>query len=144
MMSAPPPGALVKSFTPLPINVTPGSSTRVGRIVRIGRFIETQALITSAASFAVTGGIGLYLPVQSEVWLVARSHVVNYYRDVSPNTYCPGFSAGALTTTIGSSNAKNAAGTYVSGTTTSSTIPFTWSTGGDVIGHAIRGLATPP
>jgi hypothetical protein len=121
------------SYTPTWTNITVGSSTNTGSYVRVGNLVLFSAKIVSAASFAITGAPGVSYPVTAAAAVEAAQHNV-YFLDAGANHF-PGFVLpdSASTTRKGNLSAFTAGATYVAAATASSTIPFTWSTGGDTI-----------
>jgi len=141
MMSGPPPGLVLGAFVPQTVNVTPGSSALAGLMVKMGQWFESMSVLTSAASFAVTGGIGYHLNAVVDASINWTSCHKTMFWDNSTTRAYPAYSIGAALTNTGSLCVNNSAGTYTSASTSSSTIPFTWATDSDKIHTATRALA---
>jgi hypothetical protein len=114
------------SYTPTFNNFTVGAATiEVAKFCQIGKTVHVKVLVTLGAGSAVTGRIGVSLPVSATTDFNQATNV-----SVLQAT---GASATGMVAIATSTRAELyawvASGTYVTNTSTSSTIPGTWTTG---------------
>lgn len=120
------------AFTPSWTNITVGSSTNTGTYIRDGNLIIFYAKLVSAASFVMSTPPRLVLPVTAAA-AIKPAQMTVWMLDAGTNYHPGAVSANMSTTSSGDLCAINAASTYALLTTITSTIPFTWGTGGDEI-----------
>jgi hypothetical protein len=132
------------NFTPTLVSVTIGNGVYdYSRFKVIGKIAYVQFQFTLGSTSAVVGDIQVDVPSSIErTSPQAPGQNIGYFRDLTPNAIHPCVVLGS-----GSVNARfllrasNASGTYVSQTNASSTIPFTWATGDQIIFSAIYEVA---
>jgi hypothetical protein len=115
-----------KSYTPTFTNFSIGNGTITRAVyTQIGKTVHLDVVVTLGSTSAVSGRIGLSLPITSA------------YTFTNPTTLCD-LSAGAAnangvanqaSTTQIELYALNSAGTYIVRASTSSTVPGTWAAG---------------
>jgi hypothetical protein len=113
------------AFTPTFNNVTVGNGTIVAFYVLVNKLCLVQVRFTLGSTSSITGSISFNLPFSSAVTNIYGPNAV--ISDASPATNYVGFtfigSATALTLSI-----PNVAATYPTRTSTSATVPITWTT----------------
>lgn len=121
------------SFTPSWTNITVGSSTNSGSYFMVGKLVHFVATITSGASFAISGTPRLALPVTAAATPSPAQFNV-WFLDNGTQEF-PGFvsSVNMSTTSTGNLLAERATQTFVDSSGVSSSVPFVWSTGGDIL-----------
>ena len=112
-------------YTPTYTNFTLGNGTVTARYARVQDIVVFYLRVVLGSTSSVTGQIQVSLPVTSSSNLTRQSSMVNFLDAGTANF--TGVATWLSTTTVGL-NAILASGTYASATTTSSTIPFTWTT----------------
>jgi hypothetical protein len=120
------------SWTPTFTNFTTGNGTlNYAKYIQLGKTVHFRLKMTLGSTSAVTGGITFSLPVNVHSDLTAAQDTLlcwGYARNTTlPVTY-------DLQAAWASSSsiilvAMNIGTTYLTNTTTSSTVPFTWATG---------------
>lgn len=112
------------TFTVTLTNLTVGTGgSTIGRYKKVGRSILYFVQVTLGTSPSVSGEIRFDLPEAAQA-AGNGVHTVQM-QDDSANTAYVGFAS--QTTTYVGLRAMNASGTYVTLTTTSSTVPMTWA-----------------
>ena len=114
-----------QSFTPAWGGITEGNGTNTGYYNRSGGYVDVVASIVFGSTTSVTGSVTLGLPKTMFSTLQWMSDVRTLDASV---TYYPAWASPSSTTSL-AIFALNSAGTYVSATALSSTVPFTWTTG---------------
>ena len=111
------------SYTPTFGNVTLGSGTKVGKYKKIGKTVFFYAAFVYGSGSAVTGTITVTTPttMASGTWQAVGTIV-----DASVSNI-RAYWLQASTTTFGL-YVENSAGTYVTPTASSGTVPMTWTT----------------
>jgi len=112
-------------YTPTYTNFTLGNGTVTARYARVQDIVVFYVRVVLGSTSSVTGQIQVSLPVTSSSNLTRQSSMVNFLDAGTANF--TGVATWLSTTTV-ALNAILASGTYASATTTSSTIPFTWTT----------------
>jgi hypothetical protein len=131
MISCQPPGVVVSSFVPVFTVMTVGSSPRTGQFVRLGKWIESVAHVTTAASFVMGTNPYLYSPVFVMFALASMAGTTSWCYDVSPATQLQGMTDGIFSAIVGAPVAGTSNITYMNNSFVTSTVPFTWATAGD-------------
>lgn len=114
------------SYTPTLTNCT--SPITTAKFSQVGKSVQFYVVLTLTGA-QVSGLVGVSLPVTALAVMSGGYEAV--ISDASPATLYPAL-AFATTTSRVDIYAQNAAGTYASGTATSSSIPITWASG-DII-----------
>ena len=112
-------------YTPTYTNFTLGNGTVTARYAQVQDIVVFYVRVVLGSTSSVTGQIQVSLPVTSSSNLTRQSSMVNFLDAGTANF--TGVATWLSTTTV-ALNAILASGTYASATTTSSTIPFTWTT----------------
>lgn len=115
-------GEWLTSWNPTLNGITAGSGTKVSKYVQIGKIVHFFLSFALAADSSVSGRISFALPVNSKV----GTFQVNGYAMDSGIGNMPLF-AFAFSNAI-YVDAFNTSTTYASSTSSSSTVPFTWTT----------------
>ena len=119
-------GSAWDSYTPTLTNITLGNGTLAGDYWRAGRGIFFKVKLTFGSTTSVSGAMTIGLPVAYADGTDAEVFAALLY-DASANARYPAKSQAISTTTV-AVNAINSAATYLTESSTSSTIPFTWTT----------------
>lgn len=114
-------GSAWTSYTPSLTNGTLGNGTVSGSYVQQGKLVAFRAQFTLGSTSAVTGSLGIGLPVAAASG-VQLCHALLV--DTGTATYV-GYAE--LSSSNASLRAQNAAGTYLTASTLSSSIPHTWA-----------------
>jgi hypothetical protein len=114
------------SYTPTLTNITLGNGTLVGDYWRAGRGIFFKVKLTFGSTTSVSGAMTIGLPVAYADGTDAEVFAALLY-DASANARYPA-KAQAISTTTVAVNAINSSATYLTESSTSSTVPFTWTT----------------
>lgn len=112
------------SYTPSFVNFTLGNGTVNAKYIRVNSFVFVYGVVILGSTSSVTGQIRISLPVTS----VSMSRQQQWATCTDTGTANYSAATTWIDTTTIAINALNAAGTYLAGTTTSSTVPFTWTT----------------
>jgi len=120
------------SFTPSWSNITVGSGTSVGYYTRIGKTIIGYIYFAMAANSSVTSNIGVNFPVSS-VTVFGSSTLLKTgeISAVHSGTVYQGAVRWYTTSTM-LCDVFQSAGTYVTSTIMTPTVPFTWATGDEL------------
>jgi hypothetical protein len=118
-------GGALTSYTPTWTGITTGNGTNSGGWVQFGRLTYWQASFTFGTTSACTGAVTVSLPITladanrlgSFSVKILDSGTAWYDCRLNPNS-----------TTVASVEALNSAGTYLTGSSLSSTVPMTWTT----------------
>lgn len=115
-----------QTYAPTYSNVTPGAGVTMAKFCQIGKTVHVKVIFTLGAGSAVSGRIGISLPVTA-------------FNDNLDNTIAPcRLSAGGVTAqgfaTLGTTTrldlfAITASGTYTTSTLITNLIPGTWASG---------------
>jgi len=119
-------GGAWDSYTPTLTNITLGNGTLVGDYWRAGRGVFFKVKLTFGSTTSVSGQMVVGLPVAYADGNDIETAVALMY-DASAVARYVG-KVQAITTTTVAANAINSSATYLTETTSSSTIPFTWTT----------------
>ena len=119
-------GSAWNSYTPTLTNITLGNGTLVGDYWRAGRNIEFKVKLTFGTTTSVSGAMTVGLPVAYADGTEADIFDALMF-DASASGRYPGQTIAISTTTVAVS-AINTAGTYAVHASTSSSVPFTWTT----------------
>jgi hypothetical protein len=109
------------AFTPSWTNLTVGAGTNTGAYKQIGKTVFFRVRFTLAADSSVTGAITLSLPVAKEAYTAILGSAEFY--DSGTATYT------GVINEVGAVRVNKTDGTYEANVATSSTVPFTWTTG---------------
>ncbi len=117
------------SFVPSWSALTIGNGTNIGKYIQIGKVVLFNVVFNLGTTSAISGDVSLTLPITARDTFIVNASVVLRQTGVAV------FSGGHVQTTTSSMNirALNSAGTYVSYTGLSSTIPFTWASTHQII-----------
>lgn len=120
-----------QTWTPTYTNFTLGTSTVVAYYIKIGRWVRVRLQITMAAGFSFTGSAMLpSLPVTAVSGYATSAYGGNgtaRYIDTSPATSYWG-SVRLLNTTQANPQVFQTGASYMTGSSLTSTVPFTWAT----------------
>jgi hypothetical protein len=124
------------TFVPTLIGVTVGNGTfNYAKFKTIGKTVNIGINFQFGSTSAVTGDIQIEVPTAISRTANRTAPVISaIFRDDTPSVFSI---ASCFPSTTSSRRiilrATNAAGTYLSSTTASSTIPFTWTTGDEIL-----------
>ncbi len=115
------------SYTPSWSGITIGNATNTGAYLKVGKMVIFRAKITLGSTSSITGQISATFPFTAKT---SNAGVFwGSFEDTGTGWYIPNI----FGDTIGMSMyATIVNGTYAGAASTSSTVPFTWTTG-DVI-----------
>lgn len=124
------------AYTPTWTNLTIGNGTNDFKYKQIGKLVIVSGIMTFGSTTSVTGSIRLSLPVTASSGISVNTSLGNaVLRDAGTATnYGPIFLA---STTVIEILTYNASTTYLSTSSTSSTVPFTWTTSDQIAIHLI-------
>jgi hypothetical protein len=127
-------GAYIAHTPTFPFGVTVGDGVVSGAYCRVNGFVHYYGIFTLGSTSAITGSIGLNLPVNinSAMELSSMPYGLITYFDTPANTRYHGSTLYASANSYIVLRADSASGTYVTQAATSATVPFTWAVG-DVI-----------
>jgi hypothetical protein len=127
------------TFTPSWSSLTVGNGTNTGRYLKVGSLVSFNVIFTLGSTSSISGDVSLTLPFEAKDLFVVGASVM------LRQTGAANFPGGHLQTSTTSMNirAANTAGAYASLTAMSSTIPFTWATGHQIIVAGTYQAATP-
>jgi hypothetical protein len=117
------------SWTPTWTNLTVGNATQVALYQQTGKTINFRLYITFGTTSSVSGGMTFTLPVTSNSSYIIISQVGFGNSALSSGTGFYPMSVVWASTTTANMLCMNASGTYSALNVTSSTVPFTWTTG---------------
>lgn len=122
------------SWTPTWTNLTLGNGVVVAKWVQIGKLVFCRLSLVFGTTTSVSGSITFSLPVTAATLGGTIGGPLGICRmfDTSGALVVHGTIVRASTTTAIAAP-DLASGTYVSSTVTSSTVPFTWATGDEII-----------
>lgn len=112
-------------------NVTIGSGTRVAQYCKVGRMVHYWGNFTYGAGSAVSGAIGIPTPttMDSSFVIAGENNEVGWAHIQDTGAQAFGCMLRADSTTVLTLVLSNTSGTYIAGTSTSSTVPMVWGTG---------------
>lgn len=123
-----------QTWTPTWTNLTVGNGTIVARYNQTGKTVNAHIELTFGSTTSISGQVDFTLPITASSTYLGNNQIgTGSLEDFGITIYDPWIiTSGGSPTTKCVIHVKNAAGTYVSFTALSSTIPFTWGNG-DII-----------
>jgi hypothetical protein len=115
--------------------VTFGDGVATGAYCLVNGFVHVYGIFTLGSTSAITGGTAANLPVTVNTAQAASSMIygVVQFRDNSASQQYPGVATFSGNFTSTALRLQVASGTYLSQTAISSSTPFTWATGDQII-----------
>lgn len=110
------------SYTPTLSNLTLGNGTVQARYRQVGKMVDVVFAFTLGSTSAVGSNPSFTLPVSSSIGSIAYNA---YFQDAGTGTFIGFVNLGASSATF---FAANASGTYISYSSVTATVPFTWTT----------------
>ena len=126
------PGSYV-SYTPTWTNLTVGNGTQSFNYMAINNFIHVQGIITLGSTTSISGGVSMSYP-SGITGAGGNGEPIGFVRFNDSGT---GQSFGVVlqsgTASVVALQVYNAAGTYLTNNTLSSTVPFTWAVNDSIL-----------
>ena len=117
------------TWTPTIAGATVGNSSIVARYQKIGKLINMSFGFTLGSTGSIPGRFNFSMPSSS-----ANISPCSVYFNLQGAAFAtPAMSFLGISGNLCYTDAINTAGTYGAGTATSSTVPFTWTTGSEIV-----------
>ena len=134
------PGASVTSYTPTFTNITVGNGGLAGIFAQVNKLVYGQVFFGLGSTSSVANDGLISLPVTGRSNTVGTAIGTYIAADASPAAVYTGFLT-MQTTTTAKILLQNTAGTYATGTGTTSGAPFTWANGDSMLFNFVYAAA---
>ena len=127
------------TFTPTYFNLTVGNATNTGRYLRIGNLVHVEQQLVFGSTTSVAGNIFGDFPINANTTNNENILGTANFIDTGTSSY-----TGTITQNATSNyriEASNTANPYLQPTSTSATVPFTWTTNDKIILNYIYEVA---